>query len=111
MRLLIIGLVGSLFLTASGYAQLSSTYTIGATGNYPDLTAAMNALNSQGISSNVRFEILPDYAGEPATTNTINVGQFGPYLGIGQYNVTLTVHSSVTSPITITISPSTAIFS
>jgi hypothetical protein len=79
MRLLIIGLVGALFLTASGYAQLSGTYTIGATGDYPDLTAAMNALNSQGISGNVRFEILPDYAGEPrATTNTINVAQLVP---------------------------------
>jgi hypothetical protein len=69
MRSLIIGLVGALFLTASGYAQLSGTYTIGATGNYSNLTAAMNALNSQGINGNVRFEILPDYAGEPATTN------------------------------------------
>jgi hypothetical protein len=71
MRWLILGLVGALFLTASGYAQLSGTYTIGATGNYPNLTAAMNALNSQGINGNVRFEILPDYAGEPATTNKI----------------------------------------
>ena len=111
MRSLIIGLVGALFLTASGYAQLSGTYTIGATGNYSDLTAAMNALNSQGINGNVRFEILPDYAGEPATTNTINVAQSGPYPGMGLYNVTLTVHSSVTSPITITTSPNATIFS
>jgi hypothetical protein len=111
MRSLIIGLVGALFLTASGYAQLSGTYTIGATGNYSDLTAAMNALNSQGINGNVRFEILPDYAGEPATTNTINVAQFGPYPGMGLFNVTLTVHSSVTSPITITTSPTTGLLS
>ena len=111
MRLLIIGLVGALFLTASGYAQLSGTYTIGATGNYSDLTAAMNALNSQGINGNVRFEILPDYAGEPSGTATINVAQSGPYAGMGQYNVTLTVHSSVTSPITITTSPNATIFS
>jgi hypothetical protein len=111
MRSLIIGLVGALFLTASGYAQLSGTYTIGATGNYSNLTAAMNALNSQGINGNVRFEILPDYAGEPSGTATINVAQFGPYAGMGQYNVTLTVHSSVTSPITITTSPSTGLTS
>ena len=111
MRSLIIGLVGALFLTAPGYAQLSGTYTIGATGNYSNLTAAMNALNSQGINGNVRFEILPDYAGEPSGTTTINVAQFGPYAGMGQYNVTLTVHSSVTSPITITASPSTGILS
>lgn len=78
MRSLIIGLVGALFLTASGYAQLSGTYTIGATGNYSNLTAAMNALNSQGINGNVRFEILPDYGGEPSGTTTINVAQFGP---------------------------------
>jgi hypothetical protein len=51
-------------------------------GNYPNLTDAMNALNSQGINGNVRFEILPNYAGEPATTNTINVAQFGPYPGM-----------------------------
>jgi hypothetical protein len=74
MRSLIIGLVGALFLTAFGYAQLSGTYTIGATGNYPNLTAAMNALNLQGINGNVRFEILPDYAGEPSGTATINCG-------------------------------------
>jgi len=109
MRSLIIGLVGALFLTASGYAQLSGTYTIGATGNYSNLTAAMNALNSQGINGNVRFEILPDYAGEPSGTTTINVAQLGPYAGMGQYNVTLTVHSSVTSPITITTNPSTGL--
>jgi hypothetical protein len=36
-----------------------------------------------------------------------NVAQFGPYAGMGQYHVTLTVHSSVTSPITITTNPST----
>ena len=111
MRALIIGLVGALSLTASGYAQLSGTYTIGATGNYSNLTAAMSALNSQGISGNVRFEILPDYAGEPSGTATINVAQLGPYAGMGQYNVTLTVHSSVTSPITITTSPTTGLFS
>ena len=113
MRLLIIGLVGALFLTASGYAQLSGTYTIGATGDYPNLTAAMNALNSQGINGNVRFEILPNYAWEPSGTTTINVAQFGPYAGMGQYNVnvTLTVHSSVTSPITITTNPITGITS
>jgi hypothetical protein len=52
-----------------GYAQLSGTYTIGATGDYRNLTAAINALNLQGINGNVRFEILPDYEGEPATTN------------------------------------------
>jgi len=94
-----------------GYAQLSGTYTIGAMGNYPNLTDAMNALNSQGINGNVRFEILPNYAGEPATTNTINVAPLGTYPGMGQYNVTLTVHSSVTSPITITTNPSTGLTS
>jgi hypothetical protein len=93
------------------HAQLSGTYTIGATGNYPHLTAAMGALNAQGISGPVRFEILPDYAGEPSGTATINVAQFGPYTGMGLYNVTLTVHSSVTSPITITTSPNTGITS
>ncbi len=103
--------MGALFLTASGYAQLSGTYTIGATGSYPNLTAAMNALNSQGINGHVRFEILPDYAGEPSGTPTINVGQFSPYTGMGQYNVTLTVHSSVTTPITIITSPNTGIAS
>jgi len=40
-----------------------------------------------------------------------NVAQFGPYAGMGQYNVTLTVHSSVTSPITITTNPSTGLTS
>ena len=71
MRSLTIGLVGALFLTASGYAQLSGSYTIGATGDYPNLTAAMNTLNLQGINGNVRFEILPDYGGEPSGTTTI----------------------------------------
>lgn len=88
-------------------AQLNGTYTIGATGNYANVSAAIAALNSQGISGPVRFEILPDYAGEPSGTTTINVALLGPYPGMGTYPVTLTVHSSVTTPITIATSPST----
>ena len=56
--------LGGVLLTLMGYAQLSGTYTIGASGNYPNASAAMNALNAQGINGNVRFEILPDYLGE-----------------------------------------------
>jgi hypothetical protein len=69
MRVLIEIALWGLLSGLIGYAQLSGTYTIGATGYYPNLTAAINALNSQDISGNVRFEILPDYAGEPATAN------------------------------------------
>ncbi|GIV22617.1 MAG: hypothetical protein KatS3mg025_0276 [Bacteroidia bacterium] len=92
-------------------AQLSGTYTIGATGSYTNVSAAITALNSQGISGPVRFEILPDYAGEPGGTTTINVALFGPYPGMGTHSVTLTVHSSVMTPITIATSPSTGLTS
>ncbi len=109
MRSSIILSLGVALLTLMGYAQLSGTYTIGASGNYSTLTAAMNALNSQGISGPVRFEILPDYAGEPSGTPTINVAPNLPYPGMGYYNVTLTVHSSVTSQITIATNPGTGI--
>ncbi len=93
------------------WAQLNGTYTVGASGTYANLTAAMSALNSQGISGPVRFEILPDYAGEPSGTATINVAQVGPYPGMGVYPVTVTVHSSVTSPITVATAPHTGLFS
>ncbi|MCX7606495.1 MAG: hypothetical protein N2170_04415, partial [Bacteroidia bacterium] len=99
-----------LLLGTSGlWAQLNGTYTIGATGNYASVSAAMNALNTQGISGPVRFEILSNYGGEPGGTATINVAQFGPYPGMGTYSVTLTVHSSVTTPITVATAPSTGI--
>lgn len=90
---------------------LNGTYTIGSSGNYLNLTAAMTDLDSRGINGAVRFEILPDYTGEPAGTATINVAKFGPYPGMGAYPVTITVHSSVSSPITIATSPNTGLLS
>lgn len=100
-----------LFGLSIAWAQLSGTYTIGNTGNYTSVSAAMNALNSQGVSGPVRFEILPDYAGEPGGTATINVGLLGPYPGMGTHPVTLTVSASVTTPITIATAPSTGLTS
>ena len=38
-------------------AQLSGTYTIGSNGNYSTFTAAVSALNSQGVSGNVTFNV------------------------------------------------------
>ncbi|MCX7606449.1 MAG: T9SS type A sorting domain-containing protein [Bacteroidia bacterium] len=87
------------------WAQLSGIYTIGPSGNYSSVSAALSALNSQGLSGPVRFEILPTYTGEPSGTTTLNVALLGPYPGMGTHPVTLTVHSSVTTPVTIATAP------
>ncbi|HRF79522.1 MAG TPA: T9SS type A sorting domain-containing protein [Flavobacteriales bacterium] len=53
-------------ISASATAQLSGTKTIGGSNpDYPTITAAVNALNAQGASGNVIFDIRPGtYTGQ-----------------------------------------------
>ncbi|MCX7651915.1 MAG: T9SS type A sorting domain-containing protein [Bacteroidia bacterium] len=85
------------------WAQLNGTYTIGPGGNYPTVTDAIAALNSQGISGNVVFEILSNYTGEGSYTSPLIVN---PYPGMNNHTVTLTVASDRTTIAEISLDPS-----
>ncbi|MBE2254829.1 MAG: T9SS type A sorting domain-containing protein [Ignavibacteria bacterium] len=58
--------------------SLSGTYTIGATGDYPSLTAVSNILNNQNseVVGNVVFELLADYDGTAVETVPIVFNEF-----------------------------------
>jgi hypothetical protein len=68
------------FFVFSVKAQLNGSYTIGTNGNYTSFAAAATALNSQGVSGNVIFNVSPGTYTE--FFNLIN------YTGNSQYNVT-----------------------
>lgn len=56
-KAIIPGLLMAVF-TLPSYAQLSGTYTVGgATPDYPNIVAAVNDLNNQGVSGAVTFNI------------------------------------------------------
>ena len=54
--LLLLSLVA--LLPAPLAAQLSGSYTIGSGGSYPTFTAAVAALNAQGVSGPVTFNVI-----------------------------------------------------
>jgi len=62
-------LIFSVFLAFAVNAQLSGTYTIGTGGNYTSFSAAVSALNSQGISGNVVFNVTSGTYTEQITIN------------------------------------------
>ncbi|HRS54451.1 MAG TPA: hypothetical protein P5250_07065, partial [Bacteroidales bacterium] len=62
-----------LLYSYSASSQLQGTYTIGGTSpNYASISAAVTALNTQGISNSVIFNIRPGTYTEQITLNTIN---------------------------------------
>jgi|GEM_PF-1319711 len=93
---------------ATLWAQLSGVYTVGTGGNYATLTAAFNALTSQGVNGPVEFRLTSNYMGEPGSTTSLRVT---PYSGMGTHPVTLTVDPAVTSPITVATAPTTGVLS
>ena len=52
-------------------AQLSGTYTIGESGNYTSFTSAVNALESEGVSGPLTFEVQDGLYEEQIEINTI----------------------------------------
>lgn len=50
--------LGFLIISTSLTAQLSGIYTIGSTGNYPNLRIAIDSLANQGMSASVTFNYL-----------------------------------------------------
>ncbi len=58
----------AVLLVSTSSAQLSGSYTIGASGNYATFTAAISALTSSGVSGPVTFNVL---AGTYAETFSI----------------------------------------
>ncbi len=71
-RLLV--LLGALIFVTSGNlsAQLSGSLTIGSGGNYASFADAVSALNSQGVSGNVVFNVLTGVYNEQFEIGTIN---------------------------------------
>ncbi len=90
--------------TVTATAQLSGTYTIGAGGNYADLSAAISALNSNGVSGPVTFNILDgSYSGSNWR------GQINSITGASASNrVTFTSQSNDKTKVTITASTSSS---
>lgn len=67
------------FLSVSTFAQLNGNYTIGTSGTYTSFSSAVTALNSQGVSGNVVFNVA---AGTYTESFIIN-----NYTGNSQYQV------------------------
>ena len=65
-------LIFSLLLsTGLSWAQLQGIYTIGTNGDYPDFGSAVAALEAQGISANVTFEVKAGTYRERVVINAI----------------------------------------
>jgi hypothetical protein len=79
MKKIIFSLTVLLILSLPSFGQLSGTYTIGSSGNYSTVVAAVNALNTNGINGNVTFNIASGtYTGSLTLNN---------FVGNTQYNV------------------------
>ena len=78
---------------------LSGTYTVGATGNYANLTAVANILSPSNseITGNVIFELQNDYDGTTGETLPISFPQFN---SSGSYTVTIRPALGVTARVT-----------
>ncbi|MBN8568002.1 MAG: T9SS type A sorting domain-containing protein [Ignavibacteria bacterium] len=78
---------------------LSGTYTVGATGNYANLTAVANTLSPSNseITGNVIFELQNDYDGTTGETLPISFPQFN---SSGSYTVTIRPALGVTARVT-----------
>lgn len=63
----------TLFLPFTLFCQLTGNYTIGGTNpDYSTVTAAVNALHSQGVSNSVVFNIRPGTYSEQITINSVS---------------------------------------
>ncbi|OFX90094.1 MAG: hypothetical protein A2W99_17370 [Bacteroidetes bacterium GWF2_33_16] len=56
-KILLFFLSGTFLLSQNSYSQLTGTYTIGTTGDYTTISAAVTALTNDGISGPVTFNI------------------------------------------------------
>jgi PKD repeat protein len=70
LRLVWLIVVGT-FLSTISLAQLSGTYSIGPSGNYTSVAAAASALNSQGVSGPVVFNVASGTYSGKVTLNAI----------------------------------------
>ena len=83
--------------TVTAAAPLSGGYTVGAAGNYPTLTQAVNALNSLGITGPVTLTLL-DANNTTAPTNTGEV-----------FPIVINAIAGASSTNTVTIKPATGV--
>ncbi len=98
MRLLI--LVVSVFYFKFSFAtDYSGTYTIGATGDFTNLTALSNALkvaSGNAVIGNCTFEIKSDYNSSSESFPIV----FGEFNGASSYNVTIRPQAGLVSVLT-----------
>ncbi len=102
-KLLLFLFIGFLLFSTNSYSNpLQGDYIVGTGGNYTTIGAAVAALNSSGVSGQVRFRIL---AGNYAESNTL-----GPFANSNSSNtVTFESFDNLASSVVIT-SPSEFVF-
>ncbi len=78
--------------------DFSGTYTVGATGDYPNLTAVANALKlaTNTVTGNCIFEIKADYNTSSETFPIV----FKQYIGSSSYSVTIRPQAGVSALLT-----------
>ena len=73
MKRIVLNSIVSIFLFTSTFAQLSGTYTIGASGaDYSTIGLAVGALLGNGVNGPVTFDIMPGTYAEAIYLPAIN---------------------------------------
>lgn len=70
-RVILLFLLGIFLFTSELYSQLNGTYTVGTTGDYATVNAAVTALSTQGVSGSVIFNIASGNYNEQVTIPSI----------------------------------------
>ncbi|MBL6964194.1 MAG: DUF5011 domain-containing protein [Bacteroidetes bacterium] len=92
-RLISLIFVSALLLSQSAFGQLSGTYTIGSSGTYATFTAAVSALQSQGVNGPVVFNVAAQTFTEQIQINAVsgaNATNTISFVGAGVTSTTLT---------------------
>lgn len=85
---------------------LAGTYTVGSTGTFPTLTAAVGTLNVVGVSAPVIFELTDATYTSSTETFPITINQFGG----GNSTNRVTIKPAASNTVSITGSSTTSIF-
>ena len=88
---------------------LSGTYTVGATGQFTNITSAVSTLNGSQVCGNIIFELQTNYVGTSGETFPITFNSAN-YSG-GPWNIQVRPAAGVSSTLTTSGSSTTQIFS
>jgi hypothetical protein len=95
LRVCCLVLLSSLALSTLASAQLAGTYSVGVGGSYPDMSAAIAALNTQGVLGPVTFNVTGNQTGPWTISSFTGQGPSNPVIFEGGGTVAL----SGTNPI------------